>query len=227
MGGRDGEPDELFALADVVNVACGGHAGDDESMARAVALAKARGASVAAHPSYPDRPGFGRASMRLAPSEVAEHVRAQCSALARVAFDAGLEVTRVKAHGALYHDATRDEEIARAVVRGARRGLAVVDLVIVGAAGGALAAHSDSLGLPFEREGFADRAYLPDGALAPRAAPGALLTEPAAAAAQARALADRGDVETVCVHADTRGAVSIARAVRAALLALAQETFGP
>lgn len=218
LGEHDDEPEELYELADVVNVACGGHAGDDASMARAVAHARARGASVAAHPSYPDRAGFGRASMRLAPSDLAEHVRSQCAALARAAYDAGVAVACVKAHGALYHDATRSEDVARAVARGARRGLAVADLVLVGAADGALARHAAELGVPFRREAFADRAYLPDGTLAPRSAPGALLTEPSAAAAQALALAERGDVETLCVHADTPGAVAIARAVRAALL---------
>ncbi|MCC6648665.1 MAG: LamB/YcsF family protein [Polyangiaceae bacterium] len=227
LGEHDDEPEELFALADVVNVACGGHAGDDASMARAVERARARGAAVAAHPSYPDRAGFGRATMALSPSDLAEHVRSQCAALARIAYDARVPVTRVKAHGALYHDATRDPVVARSLARGARRGLGVADLVFVGARRGELARHADALGLPFEREGFADRVYLPTGELAPRSQPGALISSPAEAATQALALADRGDVETICVHADTPGAVEIARAVREGLLALSRETFGP
>lgn len=227
LGEVAGEPEELYSVADVVNVACGGHAGDDASMKHALTQAKLRGARIAAHPSYPDRAGFGRTSMQLAPSAITESVRAQCASLARIAFDVGVTVDRVKPHGALYHDASRDPAIAQAVIRGARRGLATRDLVIVGPPHGALSDHASELGLAYEREGFADRAYLADGTLVPRTAAGSVLHEPALAVAQATSLVDRGTFETLCVHSDTPHALEIARAVRAALLAIEHETFGP
>lgn len=226
LGELPDEPDELYAIADVVNVACGGHAGDDASMARALRLAREHGAVVAAHPSYPDRDGFGRTTVAMTPGALTESVRAQCAALARLAWEAGVRVAIVKPHGALYHDVTRDRALADAVVRGARRGLGEKEPTFVGAAGGELEACAEALGLPFDREGFADRGYR-DGRLVPRGEPGALITDPEAAAEQASALATTGTIETLCVHSDTKGALVIARRVKDVLAGLGRGTFGP
>lgn len=204
------EPAALLGLADVVNVACGGHAGDEASMARTLALAPGR---VAAHPSFPDREGFGRRRMALVPAALAASVAEQCAALRRVAEGLGRQVEAVKPHGALYHAADADPDLARAVVEGAVAALGPV--VVVGPAGGALQAAAGGLG--YWREGFADRGMGPDGRLLPRGTPGALLTDPMAAAAQARRLREGGACETVCVHGDTPGALAVARAVAGAL----------
>lgn len=226
------EPEELYRLATVVNVACGGHAGDEASMRRAATLAAASGAMVAAHPSYPDRAGFGRKTMAIAKEELRDAIAAQCEALARiaatvrgvrgagVAVDAareGVAVRAVKLHGALYHDAARDPDIAEAVMEGASRGLGTRDLTWVGPGHGEVWRRARAERLAYVREGFADRGVLPDGSLIPRGRPGALIEEPERAAEQAVVLARSGQVETICVHSDTRGAVAIARAVRAAL----------
>src|SRR5690242_7817176 len=104
LGELPDEPDELYSLATMVNVACGGHAGDEGSMARAVRLAAAAGARLAAHPSYPDRQGFGRTSMAMEPTALTESVRAQLATLDAVARAAGTRIEAVKPHGALYHD---------------------------------------------------------------------------------------------------------------------------
>lgn len=218
LGERPGEPAELFALATVVNVACGGHAGDQASMARAVSFAMARGARVAAHPSYPDRAGFGRESMEIAPADLAASIEAQCAALQTIARRIGYAVATVKPHGALYHDAARDPAIAAAVLDGAVRGLGVAQPAIVGPPKGALLDAALGRGMAYAREGFADRAYRGDGSLVPRSEPGALLTELGACARQAIALASTGTIEILCVHSDTPGAVAIARTVRDALL---------
>ena len=236
LGELEAEPDDLYALATTVNIACGGHAGDATSMARAVALAHAAGATIAAHPSYPDRAGFGRTSMVIALPELRDAIAEQCAALqgaarmqdvaahradrARGAATAAAGGVRaVKLHGALYHDAARDPAIAEAVMEGAARGLGVSQVTWIGPGRGALFDLARAAGLPYLREGFADRGLLPDGSLVPRGQPGALIENPARAADQALSLARSGHVETVCVHSDTRGAVAIARAVRAALLA--------
>ena len=221
LGELPDEPRELYAVATVVNVACGGHAGDKASMALAVSNAMARGARVSAHPSYPDREGFGRASMDLAPAAIAASVEAQCAALQAIARRVGYPVTAVKPHGALYHDAHRSADIARAVLDGVRAGLGSDGgeaLTVVGPAGGALEAECEARGVLYAREGFADRAYGPDGSLVPRGQPGALLTDAWVAARQAVALASTGRIETVCVHGDTPRALGIAIAVREALV---------
>ncbi|MCU0687943.1 MAG: LamB/YcsF family protein [Polyangiaceae bacterium] len=122
LGELPDEPDELYALADQVNLACGGHAGDHASLERACRLALAAGARIVAHPSYPDREHFGRRSLTITTDELARSVRAQCTALATVAARLGIEVDAVKPHGALYHDAARRPELASALARACREG---------------------------------------------------------------------------------------------------------
>jgi UPF0271 protein len=172
-----------------------------------VARCRAGGADVGAHPSYPDRAGFGRHRLDLPPDAVGAAVAAQCALLAGIA-------RWLKPHGALYHAADADPALAAAVVDGALRGLGR-PVTVIGPAGGALAAAAAARGLAFAREGFADRGRGPDGRLIPRGQPGDLITDPTAAAAQTRALL--ATIDTVCVHGDTPGAVAIARAVRAVL----------
>ncbi len=210
LGELPDEPDELYALAQIASVACGGHAGDRASMQRAAALAARHGAILAAHPSYPDREHFGRRSLPMTPDELRRSVAEQCAAL-RLA--SGTSLQTAKAHGALYHDLSRDPALAKAFLAGAAEGLAVPAsaLVILGPPG--LAVGEARL----LREGFADRGYDGDGRLLPRGTPGALLQDPTAAATQARHLDATGSFDTLCVHGDSPGAIAVARAVRAAL----------
>ncbi len=210
------EPEELYRLAQIVNVACGGHAGDAASMERVLRVAAAADTVVVAHPSYPDRAGFGRVSMAMTPDALLASVRAQCEALRDVAERLGVRVLGTKPHGALYHDANRDPALARAVVH-ATRVVFGESAWIVGPAVGALADAAREAGLGVLREGFADRGVRSDGSLVPRGQPGALIEDPLLAAARARVLAASGAVDTICVHGDTAGALSIVRAVRAAL----------
>lgn len=214
-GEHDDEPDALLATADLLNVACGGHAGDAASMSRVVRAARATGAGVGAHPSYEDRAGFGRVPMDLAPEVLGAQIAAQCAGLRAIAEALGARVGHVKLHGALYHAADRAPEIARAAVSAARGALG--DVSFVGPAGGALEAEAALRGLTYLREAFADRGVRADGSLVPRGEPGALVTDPETAARRAAELAAHGDVETICVHGDTPGALAIATAVRRAL----------
>jgi UPF0271 protein len=215
LGELPDEPEALYALATVVNVACGGHAGDERSMRAAVRAAVAAGSRIAAHPSYADREGFGRRTRFSEPSVVRADVEAQCAALASIAAAEGARVELMKPHGALYHDAARDPALAQAVLDATRAALG--DVVVVGPPAGALREAADRAGLSWASEGFADRGYDAEGELIARGQPGALLATPADAAAQAVALARRGTFATLCVHGDTPGAVAIATAVRRAL----------
>ena len=204
-GEHDDEPPALWQLADIVCIACGGHAGDEASMRRVLAVAR----EVGAHPSYPDREGFGRRTFAIAPADLATTVREQCARL-RALCD---RVAYVKPHGALYHDANREPAIAQAVIEGAIAALGRV--AVIGPPRGALVEAARVAGLPYLREAFADRATRPDGSLVPRSEPGAMIEDAALAAAQARRLA--ADHDTVCIHSDTAGSLAIARAVREAL----------
>lgn len=224
------EPEELWALADILCVACGGHAGDTESMRRIAKFCVDRQRSgrrpprLAAHPSYPDRAGFGRVSH--APRTADEHralvasIVEQCSALASIARSHALDVSYIKPHGALYHDAAADAELARSVVDGARTGLAL-DVCVIGPQIGFLhaAAMRDHPAVDncYLREAFADRRVRADGTLVPRSEPDALITDPAEAAARARQIIDASIADTICCHADTPNALAIVSAVRTAL----------
>jgi UPF0271 protein len=219
LGELPGEPDELYAAASVVNIACGGHAGDLASMTRAIELATKSGATLAAHPSYPDRTHFGRKSLSMDTSLLRESVASQCALLKDAARRAGQRIERVKPHGALYHDATTDRRTAEALLEGAREGLGTQDIELCGAPVGMLFDLATERSVRYAREGFADRTYRSDGGLVPRTQPDALITDPALAAAQAVRLAATGQFDTLCVHADTPDALSIARAVRQALAA--------
>ncbi|MFO0682672.1 MAG: LamB/YcsF family protein [Sandaracinus sp.] len=210
LGELPEEPEALYAVAHLANVACGGHAGDRESVARAVALARAHGTQIGAHPSYPDREGFGRRAMAIAPEALAASIRAQCALLAAIA-----PAAHVKMHGALYHAIDRDEALARVVLAACRETLGEIE--VLGPPEGATERVAGALGLRFLREGFADRGLMPDGSLVPRGAPGALLEDPVLAAEQARRLATSGRFDVLCVHGDGAHAVAIARAVREAL----------
>jgi UPF0271 protein len=212
LGELDDEPEALYALAHAANVACGGHAGDAGTMARALDRCRLHGTKVGAHPAYPDRAAFGRRSLALSPAELGASLRAQCLTLAEAAAARRLAVAHAKLHGALYHDANARDDIAAAAIEAITEALG--EVAIVGATGGALASQAQRRGLAFLREGFADRGYRPDGSIVPRSEPGALLTDPAAVRAQVRSLVARGDFDTLCVHGDGPNALAVARAAR-------------
>lgn len=214
-GELDDEPDALTALAHMVNVACGAHAGDEALARRALRRAKAVGAAVGAHPGYPDRAGFGRRPVALSLDGLRASLTAQLAWLAAIARDEGLALTHVKPHGALYHAATESHAVADCVLEATRAVLGTVELV--GAPSGALAVTAALARWPFAPEGFADRGYRDDGTLIPRGEPGDLIESLDAVVAQVRRLARAGVVATVCVHGDGPDALRVAQAVRGAL----------
>jgi len=219
LGELPNEPEVLYELADIANVACGGHAGDEVSMRRAVGLCRDHRTTLGAHPSYPDREGFGRTASRMSAAALRQSVAEQCSLLAAIARTLGEAISSVKPHGALYHVAGSDVPTAEALVQGALESLGP-NITMVGPPHGALAETAARRKVRYAREGFADRAIRPDGSLVPRGREGALLVDPAAAAERARELASSGRFETICVHGDTPGAEKIARAVRRMLDAI-------
>lgn len=213
-GELDDEPEELWAMFDALNIACGGHAGDPVSMTRAIGFCARTGLRAGAHPSYPDRLGFGRRSLEMAQGDLVTTIAAQCGALAAIARVVRIEVHHVKPHGALYHDAATRRELADAVVEGAIRALGTA-IAVIGPPRGALLEAARARDLAYLREGFADRRTRRDGTLVPRGELGAIVEDPRDAVVRARALA--GEVDALCLHADTPGALHIARAVREVL----------
>ena len=200
-----------------VNIACGGHAGDDETMRITVVQAMRHGLGIGAHPGYPDRANFGRFELDLPLDELALSISEQVAALAAVVERAGGRMIHVKPHGALYNQAAKNRAIARAIADGVAR----VDrtVILVGLAGSVMLDVFREAGFAVAAEAFADRRYEPDGTLRPRRFEDALIRDPDAAAEQALAIARGGRAETICIHGDTPGAPAIAAAVARTLRA--------
>jgi UPF0271 protein len=224
---RLGDDAALLGIVTSANVACGFHAGDPTIMSAVTSTAADRGVAVGAQVSYRDLAGFGRRRIEMDPGELTDEVIYQIGALDGFCHVAGQSVRYVKPHGALYNTCVDDEVQAAAVVRA----VALYDdsLPVLGLPGSALLRHAGRAGLPCVAEGFVDRAYTPDGRLVPRSDPGALVTDVDEVVQRAVRLAQDGEVvavdgtvlpmkvESLCVHGDTPGAVSLARQVRAAL----------
>jgi UPF0271 protein len=212
---RLGDDDALLEVVTSANVACGFHAGDPATMARVCRRAAERGVTIGAQVSYRDLVGFGRRKMEIDPADLQADVLYQIGALDAFARAADRAVAYVKPHGALYNTAAGNPAVADAVAAA----VAAFDpaLPLLGLPDSELQHAAGRAGVPFVAEGFADRAYTPDGRLADRRQPGAIHTDPDRVVAQARDLAQHGRVASICLHGDTAGAVELARAVRAAL----------
>lgn len=226
--GEGGDFDtELMRVVSSCNIACGGHAGDADSMARTVQLAIASGVAVGAHPSYPDRAEFGRRSLPLGRDELYESLTSQVESLLDIAGELGARVRHLKPHGALYNDAAGDASLADIVARVAAE--LPGDVFLVGPPGSELECAAAGNDLVFIAEAFVDRAYRPDGRLAPRSEQGAVYADVERMVAQALSLASSNEVTTAdgtvvsvaartfCIHGDTPGAAVAARSIRNAL----------
>jgi UPF0271 protein len=219
---------ELVGVVTSASIACGGHAGDEATMRAACAAAVAGGTAIGAHPGYPDREGMGRTELGMRPAEVVELVGEQVGRLSACAEAAGGRVAYVKLHGALYHRAARDpdlaEPLAEAVAASGRQ------LAVLAQPGSLFLEAAARRGLHGAEEAFCDRAYRADGGLVDRALPGAVILDLGRKADQALSIATRGGVESVegtwvplaarslCLHGDTPGALEAARTVRQRLL---------
>ena len=224
---RLGADEAVLESITSANVACGYHAGDPGVMRRTVRLAVAAGVAIGAHPGFPDLAGFGRREMRMAIRDVEDMLLYQIGALAAIAGAEGGRLTHVKAHGALYNMAVKDSTLADAIARAVRtfdRGL-----ILFGLPGSELLRAGRDAGLNVAAEGFADRAYEPDGTLTSRTRPGSLIEDADAVVSRAvRMVTDRRvtatngadltlDVQTLCTHGDTPGAAELTRRIREGL----------
>ncbi len=172
----DGTQETLMPFLTSVNVACGGHAGDEQTMRTTIEQALRSNVAVGAHPGYPDRANFGRLEMNILPDAVTESVFEQVRAFARVAAECGTRIRHVKAHGALYNQAARDRVLAEAIARGVARWS--TDVFLVGLAESQCLDVFRESGFSVAAEAFADRRYEPDGNLRPRRFEDALIRDP-------------------------------------------------
>ena len=224
-----GDDDAMLDIVTSANLACGFHAGNPVGLARTCRAAAARGVRIGAQVGYFDLAGFGRRRIEVAPEELSADVIYQIGALQALARAAGTTLGYVKPHGALYNTIVTDSDQARAVAEAVHANDPT--LPVLGLAGSVFFTEARRLGLRTVAEAFADRAYQPDGQLVPRSDAGAVLTDPAQIADRVLSMVTTGsvtavdgsvvaiEVESVCIHGDSPGAVEIAGAIRDRLLA--------
>lgn len=217
----------IIPLVSSVNIACGGHAGDAETMRRTIGLALAAGVAVGAHPGYEDRANFGRVPLAIGRTELLEMIMRQLSLFRQVCEELGAPVHHVKPHGALYNQADRDAGIANVFAEAVAEVFPGTRIYCPPA--GELEAVCQAAGLEVAPEGFADRRYAEDGTLVPRSDSDAVLENPNEAVAQAIQIVSSQSVitrsgrtiplpaRTLCVHGDGPAALVLLRAVREAL----------
>ncbi len=227
----------LLSLVTTAFIACGGHVGDDESMAATLGAALEHSVRIGAHPSYPDRAGFGRQPMAIDRDELSVALNEQLRTLGRAAGAAGAAIESVKAHGALYQEVAKGGAIYE-TFRDAVRQACGEGTALVLPSGCRAVAMVLRDGMVAEEEGFCDRAYRPDGGLVDRQAVGAVLADSEEAAAQALSLAKGAVVavdgsvltlwvDTLCIHGDSPRAVAMATAVRQAMAGAGIDVVAP
>lgn len=217
----------IMAQISSANIACGGHAGNDRTMEMMLEWSKTAGVAAGAHPSYPDRENFGRTSMNMADNDLVATLMEQIEALKAHAKKQGVTLMHVKPHGQLYNDAADSAPLARLISEAIKRTLP--NAAYVGLAGSEMEIAAGEADQHFIAEGFADRRYDVRGRLVSRKETGAILESEAERVAQALSLA-RGepihskegvlidlDVDSICLHSDSDGALASARDIRAAL----------
>ena len=219
----DGTQESLMPSLTSVNIACGGHAGDTQTIKTTIEQALRWNLVLGAHPGYPDRANFGRLELNLPAEAIADSVFEQVQALAKAAATYGARVAHVKPHGALYNQAVGNRVLAEAIAKGVGRWNR--DVILVGLAGTSMLDVFRQAGFRVVAEAFADRRYEANGTLRARKFDDALIRDPGEAGRQALQIVERGTVtahdgnevpvnaQTICIHGDTPGASKIAAAV--------------
>lgn len=224
-----GPDEELMPLIDAANIACGGHAGDPQTMLKTVRLAKEFGVRIGAHPGLPDPLGFGRRRWALSSDEVFTLILYQVGALQSIARAEDVQVSYIKPHGELYFYIERDIEIMKAALRAAK----TLELPVMGGKSKRYMETAHELGVQFIQEAYADLNYTQHGALIkPPSEPKFRKTPEVISSFVLRAgeadqavdtqgniidLNFRGAHITFCLHSDIPGVVENAKAARAAI----------
>jgi len=214
------------------NIACGGHAGNRDTMQQTIELALRHGVAIGAHPSFPDRANFGRRDMLaegLSLETLQDALYDQLHNLSTLCGQHGATIHHLKPHGALYNRAAWDRELAAILINITNEFDS--KLIIYALSGSELTKIAQQKGMQCYHEVFADRAYADDGSLLPRSEPGALHEDPARALAQSLRFATEGKVETItgkllqlkadtlCIHGDGSMAAHFAKLIHDGLLA--------
>lgn len=227
MGEGVGNEELLMPYITSANIACGYHAGDSATMLHVLELCREHGVVAGAHPSFLDRANFGRVERELPVMELYELVIQQLLIMKETADIAGVTLRHVKPHGALYNLSARDPLVAQVIAKAVKNFDSKLQLT--GLSGSCSIEQAIEIGLPTISEVYADRTYQDDGTLTPRTEPGAMITDPAMAAAQVLEMVSEGVVtsvtgnkvpivaESVCLHGDGPYALLFAETINTTL----------
>lgn len=227
LGEGCGDDAAIMSWISSANIACGAHAGNDDSIRATLRLCRAHGVAAGAHPGYADREHFGRRELPMSAEALATLILEQLRRIAAIAAEESVRLAHVKPHGALYNLSARDAQTARVVAEAVRD----FDprLILVGLSGSQSTRAGEAAGLRVAHEVFAERGYAADGLLLPRGSAGAILEDVDAAVTQTLALAREGAViaadgrrlalraDTLCLHGDRADAARFAQTLRRAL----------
>ncbi|KAB2952869.1 LamB/YcsF family protein [Heliorestis acidaminivorans] len=223
-----GSDQAMMPLVSSVNIACGFHGGDPNTMAETVEIALQYGKAMGAHPGYQDLNGFGRRNMDIKATEVSNLITYQVGALEAFVRSAGGKLRHVKPHGALYNQAAVDFTLADAIVRAIKK--LNPQLILYGLSGSELCKAGKQQGLKVVQEAFIDRRYKEDGTLTPRDHDQAVIHDPEEALQQALSIIENKAVQTIegiwipleaeslCLHGDNIKAVDLAEFLHRKLL---------
>ena len=217
------DPD-LLEIVNSANVACGYHAGDEETMNQVIKISKKNGVSIGAHPSFNDPENFGRERINLNSSEIAELIMDQYEILQKIAVNHGENVSHIKPHGALNNMACEDIELATTLAK-TIKGISK-DLIYLVPTGSKMEKAAKKLDMKIACEIFADRNYEDDGNLVSRKKSHALITDPEQAQkhvlkmVQSQSLNCHSgkqipcEIDSVCIHGDNLSSLETAKYIR-------------
>ena len=219
---------KLLDIVNSANVACGYHAGDDQSMNQVVKISKKNQVSIGAHPSFNDPENFGRKRMDLPPSEIRKLIIDQYAILPNIASNHGENVTHIKPHGALNNMACEDIELATIVATAVYE----IDknLIYLVPTGSKMELAAKKLNMNIACEIFADRNYEDDGNLVSRSKSHALITDPEEAKKHVLSMVKNQainchsgkqipcEIDSVCIHGDNESSLATAKSIKENLI---------
>ena len=217
------DPD-LLEIVNSANIACGYHAGDEETMNQVIEISKKNGVSIGAHPSFNDPENFGRERMNLSSSEIKKLITDQYEILQNIALKHGENVSHIKPHGALNNMACEDIELATVLAKTIKD--INKDLIYLVPTGSKMQEAAKKLDMKFACEIFADRNYEDDGNLVSRKKPHALITDPEQAKKHVLKMVKTQslnchsgkqipcEIDSVCIHGDNLSSLATAKSIK-------------
>ena len=215
---------KLLDIVNSANIACGYHAGDEETMSQVVSISKKNGVSIGAHPSFKDPENFGRKRMNLSSEEIRKLIIDQYEILQKIASSKGANVTHIKPHGALNNMACEDIDLANLLAKSINE--ISKELIYLVPTGSKMEEAAKKFNMKIACEIFADRNYEDDGNLVSRSKPHAIITDSEVAKKHVLNMINNQalncysgkkipcSIDSICIHGDNESSLSTAKSIK-------------